>query len=75
MSMAPQDIRPGIQVKVVGKPWGDQGPEILVVEKYPIRGLYHDYVLCRWNDRPLYFLPDELLPVEDPQAPTRTDTD
>lgn len=32
----------------------------LIVERYPVKGLYHDYVLCREKGRAYYFLPEEL---------------
>lgn len=63
--MTSHELLPGRKVRIVAKPWGDQGPQVLVIEQFPVRGLYNDYVMCRWGDRPLYFLPDELRPLEE----------
>jgi len=63
--MAPQELQPGKKVSIIGQMLDDQRPKTLIVEKFPVRGLYHDYALCRCGDLPLYFLPAELRPAEE----------
>jgi len=37
--------------------------EVVVIEAYPVHGIYHDFVRCRTNGHRLYFLPEELVPA------------
>lgn len=57
--MKNQQMVPGKQVRARGRLMG-QLHDPLVVEAFPVRGLYHDYARCRSRDRIFFFRPDEL---------------
>ncbi len=64
------EIKPGRRVRVMRPHLGRLAEAVLTVECFPVRGLYRDYVLCRGAERLLYFLPDELSPVDTGEDPS-----
>ncbi|HRR25090.1 MAG TPA: hypothetical protein PLP42_14820 [Acidobacteriota bacterium] len=59
--MGRTEIQPGRQVKITRRDCAVLTEELMVIEQFPIKGLYREYVKCRsLTGRVLYFLPEEL---------------